>query len=198
MRYFLVRITAASAPALMRGLPVVFALSTLLCAAKPSEAGGMGRFLGSLVARGVVREAIVAGRSNAQPQYLPKSYTPDVLTVEQLANCIKKAAKLDGDGERLEVIRTALLASKSEIDLSSATVEFQRTRVDHYSQKSVDAFNALINRYNILVTNGKSKQANFNALVDAHNTEADAYNAGCVKKYYADDLPDAQKLAAQP
>jgi hypothetical protein len=198
MRYFLVRITAASAPALKRGLPVVFALSTLLCAAKPSDAGGMGRFLGSLVARGVVREAIVAGRSNAQPQYLPKSYTPDVLTVEQLANCIKKAAKLDGDGERLEAIRTALLASKSEIDLSSATVEFQRTRVDHYSQKSVDAFNALIARYNILVTKGQAKQASFNALVDAHNTEADAYNAGCVKKYYADDLPDAQKLAAQP
>jgi hypothetical protein len=198
MRHFLVRTTAASAPALKRRLPVILALSILLCAAKPSDAGGMGRFLGSLVARGVVREAIVAGRSNAQPQYLPKSYTPDVLTVEQLANCIKKAAKLDGDSERLEVIRTALLASKSEIDLSSATVEFQRIRVDHHSQKWVDAFNALINRYNILVTNGKSKQANFNALVDAHNTEADAYNAGCVKKYYADDLPDAQKLAAQP
>jgi hypothetical protein len=198
MRHFLVRITAASAPAFKRGLPVILALSILLCAAKSSDAGGMGRFLGSLVARGVVRGAIAPGHSNPQPQYLPKSYTPDVLTVEQLANCIKKATKLDGDSERLEVIRTALLASKSEIDLSSATVEFQRTRVDHYSQKSVDAFNALINRYNILVTNGQAKQASFNALVDAHNTEADAYNAGCVKKYYADDLTDAQKLAAQP
>jgi hypothetical protein len=129
---------------------------------------------------------------------LPKSYTPDVLTVEQLANCIKKAAKLDGDSQRLEVIRTALLASKSEIDLSSATVEFQRGRVDHYSQKSVDAFNALIDRHNTLVINGKAKQASFNAVVDASNIEVDAYNAACVKKYYADDLPDAQKLAAQP
>jgi len=146
----------------------------------------------------LVREAIVAGRSNAPPQYLPKSYTSDVLTVEQLANCIKNATKLDGDSERLEVIRTALLASKSEIDLSSATVEFQRTRVDHYSQKSVDGFNALIGRHNILVTNGKTKQTNFNTLVDGFNIEVDAYNARCVKKYYADDLPDAQKLAAQP
>jgi hypothetical protein len=198
MRQPLLAIPAGSALALRHGLPVGLALSVLLCAAKPSDAGGMGRFLGSLVARGLVREAIVAGRSNAQPQYLPKSYTPDVLTVEQLANCIKKATKLDGDGERLEGIRTALLASKSEIDLSSATIELQRTRVDHYSQKSVDAFNALIGRYNALVTDGKAKQASLNALVDGFNIEVDAYNAACVKKYYADDLPDAQKLAAQP
>ena len=199
MKHLLLAIAAASAPALKRGLPVVLALSILLCAAQPADAGGMGRFLGSLVARGVVRGAIAPGRSNPPPpSYEAKSYTPDVLTVEQLANCIKKATKLDGDSERLEVIRTALLASKSEIDLSSATVEFQRTRVDHYSQKSVDTFNALISRYNILVTNGKTKQAKLNALVDAFNIEVDAYNPVCVKKYYADDLPDAQKLAAQP
>jgi hypothetical protein len=199
MRRLLLAIAAAPAPALKRGLPVVLALSILFCAAQPADAGGMGRFLGSLVARGIVRGAIAPGRSNPPPQsYEAKSYTPDVLTVEQLANCIKKATKLDGDSERLEIIRTALLVSKSEIDLSSATVEFQRTRVDHYSQKSVDAFNALINRYNILVTNGKAKQASLNALVDAFNIEVDAYNAACVKKYYADDLPDAQALAAKP
>ncbi len=198
MQQSLLAVAAASALALKRAIPVVLALSILLCAAKPSDARGLGGFLEALLARGLVRGAIIAGRSNSQPQYLPKSYTPDVLTVEQLANCIKKAGKLDGDSQQLEVIRTALLASKSEIDLSSATVEFQRTRVDHYSQKSVDTFNALISRYNILVTNGKTKQAKLNALVDAFNIEVDAYNPVCVKKYYADDLPDAQKLAAQP
>jgi hypothetical protein len=194
----LLAIAAGFAFALRRGRPVVLLLFILLCATQPSDAGGMGRFLGSLVARGLVREAIVAGRSNAQPQYLPKSYTPDVLTVEQLANCIKKATKLDRDGERLEGIRTVLLASKSEIDVSGATIELQRTRVDHYDQKSVDWFNALIDRHNALVTDGKAKQASLNALVDGFNVEVDAYNAACVKKYYADDLPDAQKLAAQP
>jgi hypothetical protein len=180
-----------------RGGVLILVLPCLLCAVKPADAGGMGKFLGSLLARGLVREAIVAGHSNSQPQYLPKSYTPDVLTVEQLANCIKKAAKLDGDNQQLEVIRTALLASQSEIDLSSATVELQRTRVDHYSQKSVNAFNLLIDRHNNLLINGKAKQANFNALVDGFNIEVGTYNAACVKKYYADDLPDAQKLAAQ-
>ena len=108
MHQFLLATAAVIALALKRGLPIVLALSILLCAAKPSDAGGMGRFLGSLVARGVVRGAIAPGRSNPPPQsYEAKSYTPDVLTVEQLANCIKKATKLDGDSERLEVIRTA-------------------------------------------------------------------------------------------
>jgi hypothetical protein len=198
MQQFLLVIVAVSAPALKRALPIGLSLSCLLCAANPADAAGVGRFLGSLLARGLVREAIVAGRSSAQPQYLPKSYTSDVLTVEQLANCIKKAANLDGDSQQLEVLRTALLASKSEIDMSSAAVEFQRTHVDHYSQKSVNAFNALIDRHNTLVVNGKTKQASFNTLVDAFNIGVDAYNAGCVKKYYAEDLPDAQKLAAQP
>jgi hypothetical protein len=175
MQQSLLAVAATSAPSLKRGLPVVVvALSILLCAAKPSDARGLGGFLEALLARGLVRGAIIAGRSNSEPQYLPKSYTPDVLTVEQLANCIKKATKLDGDGQQLEVIRTALLASKSEIDLSSATVEFQRTRVDNYSQKSVDAFNALIDRHNTLVINGKAKQANFNMLVDAFNVQVDA------------------------
>jgi hypothetical protein len=153
----------------------------------------MGRFLGSLVARGLVREAIVAGRSNSQPSYAPKIYSSDVLTVAQLAICLKQASKLDEDNERLEATRTVFLSSKSEIDLASAAVELQRPSVDHYSRKSVDAFNALIVRYNMLVTNGKAKQAAFNALVDAFNVQVDAYNATCVKRFYADDLPDAQK-----
>jgi hypothetical protein len=190
-------IGAVPALALRVTLAIALAPSYLMFASKPADAGGMGRFLGSLVARGVVREAITAGRSQSQ-SYAPKVYNSDVLTVAQLAACIKKASKLDGDTERLEASRAVFLSSKSEIDLSSAAIELQRPRVDYYSQKSVDAFNALINRYNILVTDGKAKQVSFNALVDGRNAEADVYNAECVKKYYADDLPDAQKLAAQP
>jgi hypothetical protein len=173
------------------------ALSGLLGAAKPADAGGMGRFLGSLVARGAVREAIVIGRSQSQ-SYAPKIYAADVLTVAQLATCIKKASKLDGDNELLKVIRAPMVSLQSEIDLASTAIEFQRLRVDQYSQKSVDAFNAQIARYRILAANIKAKEESFNALAVAHNTEIGTYNAECVKKYYADDLPDAQKLAAQP
>jgi hypothetical protein len=192
----LLALGAMPALALRVTLAIVLALPCLMFASKPAGAGGMGRFLGSLVARGVVHEAIVAGRSQSQ-SYAPKTYTSDVLTVEQLALCIKQASKLDGYNDRLEASRSILLASKSEIDMSSAAVELQRPRVDHYSQQSINAFNTLIDRYNLLVTKGKAKQADFNSLVDAFNFQVNAYNTTCVKKYYADDLPDAQKLAAQ-
>jgi hypothetical protein len=193
---FLARIITPKS-ALKRGLLVILALPTIIYLPTPADAGGMGRFLGSLVARGAVRGAIIAGRSQSGA-YAPKIYSTDVLTVEQLALCIKQATKLDGDSDRIEVDRSSLLTSKSEIDAASAALELQRPRVDHYSQQSINAFNALIDRYNALVINGKSKQASFNTLVDALNVQVDAYNATCVKKYYADDLPDAQKLAAHP
>lgn len=191
---FLARIITPKS-ALKRGLLVILALPTIVFVPTPADAGGMGRFLGSLVARGAVRGAIIAGRSQSST-YAPKIYSADVLTVEQLALCIKQATKLDGDSDRIETDRSSLLSSKSEIDAASAALELQRPRVDHYSQHSINAFNALIDRYNALVISGKTKQASFNALVDALNVQVDAYNATCVKKYYADDLPDAQKLAA--
>jgi hypothetical protein len=106
MRHRSLAIAAVFVPALKRVLRVVLALLFLLCAVKPSDAGGMGRFLGSLLARGLVREAIVAGRSNTQPQsYTAKSYTPDVLTVAQLASCIKKLAnstRMENDWKPVE------------------------------------------------------------------------------------------------
>jgi hypothetical protein len=164
----------------------------------PADAGGIGRFLGSLMARGLVRGAIAAGRSNEQPIYAPKIYSSDVLTVAQLGACIKTASKLDADDKLLEANRSELLASKSFTEKASVDVQLERLKIDRYSQKSVDAFNALVERYNALVTDGKAKQASLNTLVDAFNLRVDSYNAACVKKYYADDLPDAQKLAAQP
>jgi hypothetical protein len=169
-------------------------VSGLLCVAKPADAGGQGRFLGALVARGLVRDASLAARSNFS--YGPKIYNVDFLTVAQLANCIRQATRLDGDNERLEAAKNAFLALKSEIDLATAAVEAQRPRVDHTSQQSVDAFNALVNRHNILVTNGRARQAGINTFVEGFNAQVNGYNAICVKKYYVADLPDAQKMAA--
>jgi len=59
----------------------------------------------------------------------------------------------------------------------------------------VNAFNAMVDRHNALVIAAKEKLADFNSAVDAHNAELNAYNGDCAKKYYADDLTEAQKLA---
>jgi uncharacterized protein (DUF3084 family) len=117
------------------------------------------------------------------------------LTVAQLAQCIKKASKLDEESDRLEADRTVLRSSVSEGDLSSAAIEQQRSRLDQRSKASVNSFNALIDRHNTLVAAAKGRQANFNSAIEAHNNEVNVYNGDCAKKYYADDLTEAQKLA---
>ena len=75
-------------------------------------------------------------------------------------------------------------------------IELQRGRVDTYSKASVEAFNRAIDTHNKLVIAAKARQTDFNSAVDRHNSDANAYNGECAKKYYADDLTEAQKLAA--
>jgi hypothetical protein len=125
MQIILLVTASASKVAAERGFSIILALSILANAAEPADAGGMGRFLGSLLARGAVRGAIIAGRSQSET-YAPKVYESDVFIVEQLALCIKQASKLDGDNERLEAERSTLLSSKSAINASSMQVELQR------------------------------------------------------------------------
>lgn len=166
------------------------ALISMLFFSLPSEAGGMGRLLGGLLARGAVVAAVHSGTSSAA-----KSYTPDVLTVAQLAQCMKTAARLDEAGDRLEADRIALRAATSEVDLSSSTIEAQRSSLDRRSQAAINAFNAMIDRHNTLLNAAKAKQVDFNSAIDAHNGDVNVYNGDCAKKYYADDLAEAQKLA---
>jgi hypothetical protein len=167
------------------------AIACLLSAA-PAEARGGGRFLGSLLSRGAVAAATHSGSSSSAGA---KSYTADVLTVAQLAQCIRKAGKLDGDSERLEANRSAVTQAEAAVESSKAEIDNRRARVDQRSRASVNAFNAMIDRHNSLVENAKARQAGFNSEIDAHNTEVGAYNAECARKYYADDLAAAQKLA---
>jgi hypothetical protein len=175
----------------------IAAFATVVCVlplSTPSEAGGMGRFLGGLLARGAVAAAVHSTSSSSSSSAV-KSYTPDVLTVTQLADCMKQASKLDTDSDRIESDRTTLKQAQSDVDQSSASVEQQRSSVNTRSSVSVNAFNKLVDRHNGLVAGVKGRQVTFNTAVDAHNVEVNAYNGACAKKYYADDLGEAKKLA---
>lgn len=158
-----------------------------------AEARGGGKFLGSLLGRAAIKGAAGAGSSSSNGI---KTYGPDVLTVSQLAQCIRKAGKLDDDSTRLEGERAILQASSSSIDASRSQVSAARTVVDNRSQRSVDAFNVLVDRHNELVRKGKSDQLAFNIGVGRHNADVDAYNADCGKNYYSSDLDAAQALAS--
>src|SRR5882757_2083550 len=115
------------------GLLVCFCCSSL-----PAESRGMGKFLGSMLARGAVNAAVHSGTSSSSSasssSSMPstsmpptKTYPADVLTVAQLAQCLKGAATLDETNERLEVDRTALRSSVSDVDQSKAAIEPQRS-----------------------------------------------------------------------
>jgi hypothetical protein len=68
---------AASALRLKRSVPLMWALSTLLSVTEPANAGGMGRFLGALLARDVVRGAMrphMHSPGPTHPRSTPKTF----------------------------------------------------------------------------------------------------------------------------
>ena len=176
-------------------------LACFFCSSLPAESRGMGKFLGGMLARGAVSAAVHSGTSSSSSASSSsstssaKTYPSDVLTVAQLAQCLKGAAKLDETNERLEVDRKALQSSVSDVDQSKAAIDQQRSSLNRQSKASVNAFNASVDRYNVLVAGAKTKQTDFNSAINAYNVEIDSHNNDCVKKYYASDLPDAKKLA---
>jgi len=159
-----------------------------------AEARGGGKFLGSLIARGAGRAAAGAGSSSYGSGI--KTYGPDVLTVSQLAQCIRTAGKLDEDSAALDGERSKLEARAVSVDASQAQVSVARSVVDNTSQRSVDAFNVLVERHNQIVQRGKAEQLTFNAGIGRHNADVNAYNAECGKNYYPSDLDAAQALAS--
>jgi hypothetical protein len=168
-------------------------LACCFCSSLPAESRGMGKFLGGMLARGAVSAAVHSGTSSSTSS--AKTYPSDVLTVAQLAQCLKGAAKLDETNERLELDRKTLQSSVSDVDQSKAAIDQQRSSLNRQSKASVNAFNASVDRYNVLVAGAKTKQTDFNSAINAYNVEVDSHNNDCVKKYYASDLPDAKKVA---
>ncbi|MGM5030197.1 hypothetical protein AB8B02_28590 [Tardiphaga sp. 862_B3_N4_1] len=159
-----------------------------------AEAQGGGRFLSSLIARGGAA-AVRSSASGGATTYI-KTYGADVLSVAQLTTCIKKATKLDSDSDRIEASRASIQELQLKVQASNSSLESQRNQLDRRSKLAVNKFNASIDRHNEFAQSAKSEQLSFNSSVDVHNGDIDTYNAECAKKYYADDLAEAQKIAA--
>lgn len=157
-----------------------------LIAAEAADARGLGRFVGGLLARGAVSATVHGTR---------KSYTPDVLTVDQLVQCLKKASALDQQSEDIESKRREVQIVESQIDRLKNQMDMNERSLNRYSQAAIDSFNADVNRYNTAVINTRANQNVFNEFVNVHNGNVDSYNLVCAKKYYADDMENARRLA---
>ena len=82
-----------------------------------ADAGSLGKFLSGLIARGVVRGTAHSMDGSAYTPNVPsKSYTPNVLTVDQLVRCLKEASMLDEQSDPLERKRTELQSAGKEVD----------------------------------------------------------------------------------
>ena len=158
----------------------------LLVICENAHSRGIGRFVGGLVARGVASGATHGMR---------KSYTPDLLTVDQLAQCLKRADLLDQESEGIETNREALRNHVKQVDQLENNLKSKKSSLNRYSQIDVDDFNRDVHRYNSAVTGGKALEDALNNSIDLHNANVGAYNLACAKKYYADDMAEARKLA---
>jgi hypothetical protein len=122
-----------------------------------------------------------------------KSYGPDVLTVQQLENCLRWAYRLDQDSTAIDSRRERLIDQLGRIDLYKTELDRLERSVDRYSQVAIDRFNAIVTRFNWLVDETRANQATFNFAVERHNDGINAYKASCARRYYADDLEAAKR-----
>jgi hypothetical protein len=171
-------------------LIIAVSSNLFLCVA---DAGGMGRLVSALIARGAIRGGAIVLRNSTYTS--TKNYTPDVLTVDQLVQCLKTASTLDQGGELLEVRRGELLSVASEIDRLQSDMDLKRVATNHYSQASVDRFNAEVDYFNTKIGVANAQESAFNSVAADYNNKVATYNGECAKKYYADDMESARRVA---
>ena len=176
----------------MRPLPPLLCIA-LLAGSLPDAAQARGRFLSALLARGTAQGVAHATASVASPAPV-KTYGPDVLSVEALADCISRADKLDKDIAFVESERALVNARFDQVDRSKADIDRAEDALNRKSQAAVDRFNASVRRHNTMLADAKASQATFNQRVSSHNGDVETYNTACAKKYYADDLEAAKRI----
>jgi len=122
-------------------------------------------------------------------QALAKSYSADHLTPDQLKACLSSERRLEKAGADLDQRKEALTKSQEAIRLEKIGVELAQSRVDRYSQRSVDQFNSLVEKFNARVaSNGQNIDA-YNRDLESQKIEASRFNTSCGgKRYYEDDL----------
>ena len=168
----------------------VFGIAMTFFAVECADARRIGRFVS-----GMARGAVHGGVEGAARSYATKVYGPDVLTVDQLVTCLKRANVLDEESEEIEGKRTSLQDASKELDAFGERLERKRLTTDTRSQRQIDSFNADVDAFNASVRRVKAQQEEFNRQVNMHNVSANMFNASCGKKYYADDMEKAKGLA---
>jgi len=160
------------------------AIAALNCDAAQARRGG---FLSALIRTGAHAAASSTHTSTSSPT-AAKIYGPDTLTVAQLEQCVSSAVALDRSSETLETRSLAIDSEKASVEAAQADLAVDKARVNTRSKASVDAFNRKLDALNARIDSFNAGIRAYKELESAHNQQVASYNAGCAKKYYADDM----------
>lgn len=122
-------------------------------------------------------------------QAIAKSYTGNHLTVDQLTTCLGAERKLEKLGADLDGRNQGLTSAQEAIQREKAAIEQAQLRVDRYSQRSIDGFNAMVEKFNARIASNRETVAAYNRDVETQKAQASRFNSDCGGKlYYEDDL----------
>lgn len=122
------------------------------------------------------------------PTYTPPSATPSAPTytppstfggensggnVYRVPSSVSSTLKIEK--EEIESERTTLEALEAQIEKLGREIERDRIYLDRTSQYAIDAFNAKVDRYNVLNQKAKVANAAFNEKVDNYNAKLQRY-----------------------
>lgn len=126
-------------------------------------------------------------------QAIAKSYTSNHLTIDQLTACLGTERKLEKLSTELDLRKQLLTSAQETIQREKAALEQAQLRVDRYSQRSIDGFNAMVEKFNARITSNRETVAAYNRDVETQKAQASRFNSDCGGKlYYEDDLALAQ------
>jgi hypothetical protein len=158
--------------------------TTLVAMIDAADARRGGRFFSSLARSG----------GSALAHAPRKSYTSDVLTVDQLVDCLKTSEMMDKASDATDAKRAVLKTKNDNIDRTKAEIDLREPRVNTRMKSEVDRFNNDVRQLNAMIVSYRADQEAFNNDVRSHNAALAPFNAKCEKKYYADDMESAQKV----
>ncbi len=122
-------------------------------------------------------------------QAIAKSYTGNHLTVAQLTTCLTAERKLEKLNADLDGRIQGITGAQDAIQREKAALEQAQLRVDRYSQRSIDSFNALVERFNARIASNRETVAAYNRDVEIQKATTTSFNSDCGGKlYYEDDL----------
>lgn len=123
---------------------------------------------------------------NSPPPQTPTVYSPPAYSPPPASDSGSSGGKvysvptdvssaLDREKAGIEADRAALKQLDDELDSLGREIESDRIYLDKTSQDAVDAFNAKVDRYNILSQQDKDATAAFNQRVDNYNAKLRQY-----------------------